>query len=553
MPSVIKNDSLIIDSAIVSRQNIYINEDYIYHYDINDADGIQFFKKTRTIKIGYTHIRSLPNLVSDSLQNLSIFDTPLQGGFSLDSLPNLRTLSFNYDSIIHIHNLDKVKKLVQLTFAGIELDTLPPLDSLSNLQYISVIESNGHFHRLPNLSYNKKLVGLYLFDNSIDSIPSLDSCRELALIDLTNNKVKRMPQLSNNKKLQQLILGHNQLSSLPDVSQSSKLQYLLANNNKIDSLPDLSHNRFLNWIDLDSNRLNSMPDLSSLSSLNILHASANMLSQVPAFNTATVTDLDLSHNMLTSFPIPFYTTPSIWRLNDNLIKQVPDSYTDSFGTIDVSQNKLDFSSASGLKQIDDLAQYASYSFFDYSHQKPFGDRDTVTVLTYSDTILTIADQHYADSYQWYHDGRPISGATDTILHIYCATQADAGTYICHSIGQYFNSHSFRFNYGITEFESEPQTLMVSPTIGKTKLVTLYPTVSGGLITLRYSLPEPQSVTFRVYDTKGSLVYDSDLSTLAHSEYRQVFDLSGMASGSYIAHVQYSLGYSQNLRLVIMQQ
>jgi hypothetical protein len=238
---------------------------------------------------------------------------------------------------------------------------------------------------------------------------------------------------------------------------------------------------------------------------------------------------------------------------------------DSFAQIDISQNKLDFSDAPAMKLIDEriayqvsltnapcCGGYSTVTDFRYTPQKPFGTIDTTTILTYNDTTLSIADQHYADNYQWYRNGVAIAGATDTLLPIYCATQADAGIYTCHSIGQYFNTHSFRFNYGITEFTSESKTLIVSPTIGKQNLAALYPTVSSGTVTLKYSIPEEQTLIVKVYDMAGAEVYTTDLGTRVHGVYTQPLDLSFLPSGSYIAAIQYSKGYNRRVRLVILQ-
>jgi hypothetical protein len=196
-------------------------------------------------------------------------------------------------------------------------------------------------------------------------------------------------------------------------------------------------------------------------------------------------------------------------------------------------------------------EYYLTADYDYSNQKPFGNSDTISTDTYADTIFTIASQQYADSYQWYHADTAIPGAVDTMLHIYCATQADAGTYTCHSLGQYFNTHDFRFNYGLTEFISEPHTLIVSPTIVNPNLAMIYPTVSSGTVTLKYSLPEAQSMSLRIYDMKGSVAYEYTTGIQPHSEYLQLLNLSGLASGTYTARVEYSLGYSRILRLTIL--
>ncbi len=569
VPNCVRNDSLIIDSAHLCTKNICNDGVFSspYYYDIHDIDGLQFFDHTHYIAFGYTHIASLPHLVSDSLNLLSIAFAPIHTLPPLDSLPNLNSLNFEFDSLIFLPDLNHLKNLENIYVVGSSLDSLPSLDSLMFLYEMSIAETYTPLHHLPSLLNNKMLNSLEVYYCGLDSLPDLDSCIELFDIDVSGNNLTKLPSLSNNKRLIFIFSHHNSLTQLPSLSDNTELEYLYLSNNLIDTLPDLSQNVKISVIYLDSNRLKKLPSLTNLTSLKLLHASSNKLLTVPVFSPYSVVDLDLSHNMLTGFPIPNVNSYN-WLLNDNRIRALPDFYPpDSFDVVDISQNILDFSDAYNMKQIDERTAYeislnntptccggiySTAANYAYSPQKPFGNIDTIVTDTYSDTILTIADQQYADSYQWYQNGVAISGAVDTILHIYCATQADAGTYTCHSIGQYFNTHDFRFNYDVTEFLSEPQTLIVSQNIAKSTLAALYPAVSSGNITLKYSLPESQSVVLQVYDLKGSLVYDQNFGTQAHSEYIQPLNLSGLASGSYIARIGYGLGYKQTIRFVILK-
>jgi Leucine-rich repeat (LRR) protein len=576
LPNCLRNDSIIVDSAHISTRSIYIygpTSGAAVYYDVHNVDGIQFFTSTPHIEIAYNNLTDLPHLNSDSLTYLSIAFTKIKHMSLLDSLPNLATLYFSNDSLTSLPDLSRLKSLFDLEIEDELISDIPSLDSLSDLGILSLFFYTGGWYdssrtplsSLPTLSNNKNLRELYCFDCGLDSLPNLDSCKLLTQLLVEGNNLTSLPSLNNQTNLRGLWCDYNRLSNLPALSQCTGLYWLYANNNLLDTLPDLGLNPKVNILYLDSNRLTAMPDLSNLNYLEQLSASANKLTQLPLFQTNKVVYLNLSHNQIVEFPIPYFVSSYSWLLNDNLINSLPDYYVnDSFDIIDISQNKLDFSSAYPMKIIDQLVKYdvdaniqagcCEYYLtadYDYSNQKPFGNSDTISTDTYADTIFTIASQQYADSYQWYHADTAIPGAVDTMLHIYCATQADAGTYTCHSLGQYFNTHDFRFNYGLTEFISEPHTLIVSPTIVNPNLAMIYPTVSSGTVTLKYSLPEAQSMSLRIYDMKGSVAYEYTTGIQPHSEYLQLLNLSGLASGTYTARVEYSLGYSRILRLTIL--
>ena len=213
MPSVIKNDSLIIDSARVCQHDIIINFPYpnkypFILYTVSDIDGIQFFKHINSVILSYTQIQTIPYFASDSLRILSIYGSPLHIIPPLDSLPNLLKLGFTHDSVTHLPDLSHLQNLNYLDIYGSNFDSIPPLDSLTNLEELWICYTNGHFKKLPNLSNNKKLNDLYLQYNAIDSLPRLDSCPLLQYINVSHNKLSTLPSLSNNIDLVSLICDH---------------------------------------------------------------------------------------------------------------------------------------------------------------------------------------------------------------------------------------------------------------------------------------------------------------------------------------------------------
>jgi hypothetical protein len=478
-------------------------------------DGLQFFDRINYCQILYCPLLFFPHLVSDSIQALDIHASKLRIMSALDSLPNLMRLQIDNSLLRSLPSLDRLPKLIHLYVGSSPIDSLPALDSLSHLHflftnylgrdcYYDSCPRVSLFHKLPSLRHNKELLIWQCFSSYLDTLEEMDSFPYLVYVGFFYNKIRHFPTMYA-PRLVDVFLPGNQISDIPDFSGAPGINQLILADNYIPAFPILSP--------LD-----------------------------------TILNIDLSGNEIRYIP-PY----------------LPPRYHDSLMQIDFSRNRLDFGDAYHLLTYNDRLyvnpsrkNFLDAGTFDtvgylFTNQKPFGYRDTVTVLTYGDTVLTIAAQQYADSYQWYKDSVPIAGATDTALHIYVATPADAGSYTCHSIGQYFNTHGFRFNYGITEFGSEPQLLRVDPRQSITNnLATLYPSLSDGHLTLKYALHTPQAVYVKVYSITGALVSSLTIPERAHGQYYEPIYLDELAAGAYFARVDYSGGYNKTVRLVIVK-
>jgi hypothetical protein len=483
-------------------------------YKPKNIDGLQFFDRINYCQILYCPLLFFPHLVSDSIKALDIANSKFLAMPALDSLPNLMRLQIDNSLLRSLPSLDRLPKLIHLYVGSSPIDSLPALDSLSHLHFLTIkyvgrpcyddtCRPTSAFHKFPSLRHNKELLILDCVLTFLDTLEEMDSFPYLVELSLDNNKIRHFPTMYAPRLLDVLLQG-NQISNIPDFSGAPGINELI----------------------LADNHLPAFPILSPLD---------------------TILNIDLSGNEIRYIP-PY----------------LPPRYHDSLMQIDFSRNRLDFGDAYYLLTYNDRLyvnpsrkNFLDAGTFDtvgylFTNQKPFGYRDTVTVLTYGDTVLTIAAQQYADSYQWYKDSVPVAGATDTALHIYVATPAEAGSYTCHSIGQYFNTHGFRFNYGITEFGSEPQLLRVDPRIASTQLASLYPSLSDGHLTLKYALPTPQAVYVKVYSITGALVSSLTIPERAHGQYYEPIYLDELAAGAYFARVDYSGGYNKTVRLVIVK-
>ncbi|MBW8050117.1 MAG: T9SS type A sorting domain-containing protein [Cytophagales bacterium] len=260
-----------------------------------------------------------------------------------------------------------------------------------------------------------------------------------------NNQLTALPDLSNNTALQQLHCAFNQLTALPDLSNNTALLRIYCYSNQLTALPALTNNTALQWLYCYNNQLTTLPDLT---------------------NNTTLQQLRCYNNPLTALP----------DLTNNIALQWLDCYN----------NKLDFSDARELRIADIISTLTTYT---YSPQNPFGVADTFNLYTGYTLSLSIASQDSALSYQWFRGTDTIAGATDTLLVIPNVTLADSGVYICRSYGTALDTNNMIFVPGITEFVSEPFTVIIVPdtrpkafipdTNFRAFLNTTYPTFMDG--------------------------------------------------------------------------
>jgi len=168
---------------------------------------------------------------------------------------------------------------------------------------------------------------------------------------------------------------------------------------------------------------------------------------------AELSDVDLSHNALTdSIPNNFGDMVYLWRLDlshNSLRGGIPESMSSSTNvrTVRINDNHLDVlpDFTSHWPRIDTLAVQSNKLTFEdiepyvvaaidhlvYSPQDSVGRARVVGALLGSSAQLTVSVGGSANEYQWYRNGIPIPGATDTLLAVDPVVEADFGSsYVC---------------------------------------------------------------------------------------------------------------------------
>eukprot|EP00933_Yihiella_yeosuensis_P011371 TRINITY_DN11862_c1_g6_i1.p1 TRINITY_DN11862_c1_g6~~TRINITY_DN11862_c1_g6_i1.p1 ORF type:complete len:1129 (-),score=239.47 TRINITY_DN11862_c1_g6_i1:167-3553(-) len=213
-------------------------------------------------------------------------------------------------------SLDKLRPFLQLQFLNVsrnQLRTIEPLGEMRNLLHLNI--SHNSLIRTDSftapegletvdMSYNmiteigewkmhRYLRELNLRGNFLKEIgPGLLPCKELRMLDLSENHISRLEHLDN-LELRTLHVAQNWLTSLEGVSTLSKLQVLDARHNNITSTSILQVERMprLRKLCLAENRISEMGMVESLSSFPFLcdlYLHPNPVSQLPYYRAQVI-------------------------------------------------------------------------------------------------------------------------------------------------------------------------------------------------------------------------------------------------------------------------
>ncbi|UCG27158.1 MAG: leucine-rich repeat domain-containing protein, partial [Bacteroidales bacterium] len=291
-------------------------------------------------------------------------------------------------------------------------------------------------------------------------IGDLDSLHVLNLPD--NQLTGTIPvEMGNLTRLQHLDLNMNQLTgSIPvGICSLSDLVHIGLHYNQLTgSIPvEMGNLTNLEWLELESNQLTGSipPEIGNLVNLTFLNLKVNTLSGTIPVEIGNLTQLNtlyLSDNqqLTGSIPIEFGTLTNLQYLDlsfNQLSGAVPDEFTGltELLKLELNHNLLtDLPDLSSLTLLFELAinnnrftfediepniGVASTTFL-YSPQDSVGIETTVKVALDSSYTMSVNVGGVNNSYQWYRDGNPISGATGSTYSINAANSSDYGTYEC---------------------------------------------------------------------------------------------------------------------------
>uniref|UniRef100_A0A8C2LFT1 Leucine rich repeat containing G protein coupled receptor 5 n=1 Tax=Cricetulus griseus TaxID=10029 RepID=A0A8C2LFT1_CRIGR len=265
---------------------------------------------THIPKGAFTGLHSLKVLM---LQNNQLRQVPSEALQNLQSLQSL-----------HLHN-NRVHSLGKKCFEGLHsletldlnynnLDEFPTaIKTLSNLKELGFHSNN--IRSIPEKAFvgNPSLVTIHFYDNPIQfvGISAFQHLPELRTLTLNGaSQITEFPDLTGTGNLESLTLTGAKISSLPQAvcDQLPNLQVLDLSYNLLEDLPSLSGCQKLQKIDLRHNEIyeikaGTFQQLFNLRSLNLAWNKIAII-HPDAFSTLpSLIKLDLSSNLLSSFPV----------------------------------------------------------------------------------------------------------------------------------------------------------------------------------------------------------------------------------------------------------
>jgi Leucine-rich repeat (LRR) protein len=149
-------------------------------------------------------------------------------------------------------------------------------------------------------------------------------------------------------------------------------------------------------------------------------------------------------------------------LSGNLLTEIPDFTTNSISTIDVSNNQLEFGT---------LEANAGIPGIDYSNQATIGTASSAAALAGDDFVLSITTSGTANSYQWFKNSSPITGAINNTHTLNAIDITDEADYYCEVTNSIVT--------GLT-LTTEITSLSIESVLGldSAQLVTLYDETGG---------------------------------------------------------------------------
>ena len=160
-------------------------------------------------------------------------------------------------------------------------------------------------------------------------------------LTLSNLKMSGNLTISNLSELVKLECDNNLLQKVA-LSRLPKLKYLNLEQNNIDSLSLLGLKE-LSLLDCSSNRLGSL-DLTSLVSLKSLYCSDNLLDKLDVSHLLDLENLYCNENLLTELDLSLLLNLQIFNCSSNEFRNINLNGLNELINLDLSQNKLPFSS-----------------------------------------------------------------------------------------------------------------------------------------------------------------------------------------------------------------
>ncbi|MCI0750545.1 MAG: leucine-rich repeat domain-containing protein [Flammeovirgaceae bacterium] len=209
--------------------------------------------------------------------------------------------------------------------------------------------SRNNLTLFPDVSKNKKLTKLVLFENSLSTFHSKGS-KYLKELNIRNNKYSAIDNsISRYPELKKLTANNNAISHVDEaISQLKNLEQLSFYQNKLPSIPSALYALTnLRDIDLYYNEIERIePKISNLKNVEILYLSNNKIFSLPESigELSNLKELYIHHNRISNLPASLskLTSLKVLRMNNNYFSTIPESILklSNLENLDLSHNSL---------------------------------------------------------------------------------------------------------------------------------------------------------------------------------------------------------------------
>uniref|UniRef100_A0A8D2JQB7 Leucine rich repeat containing G protein-coupled receptor 5 n=1 Tax=Sciurus vulgaris TaxID=55149 RepID=A0A8D2JQB7_SCIVU len=309
------------------------------------TEALQNLRSLQSLRLDANHISYVPPSCFSGLHSLrhlwlddnALTEIPVQAFRSLSALQAM-TLALNKIHhipdyafgnlsslvVLHLHN-NRIHSLGKKCFDGLHsletldlnynnLDDFPTsIRTLSNLKELGFHSNN--IRSIPEKAFvgNPSLITIHFYDNPIQFVgrSAFQHLPELRTLTLNGaSQITEFPDLTGTANLESLTLTGAQISSLPQTvcDQLPNLQVLDLSYNLLEDLPSFSVCQKLQKIDFRHNeiyeiKVDTFQQLLGLRSLNLAWNKIALI-HPNAFSTLpSLIKLDLSSNLLSSFPV----------------------------------------------------------------------------------------------------------------------------------------------------------------------------------------------------------------------------------------------------------
>lgn len=257
---------------------------------------------------GLSRLRNLwlngPFLLNGSFGNLALENLELVG-LALDDLAEvgaehgIRGLWLTDVPITSLHGIESLDQLSQLHVENAKLTSLEPLAAISGLEELSLQEMSD-LTSLTGLEPHTRLRQVGIDDIPLQSLGPLAGAAQLEALHVQRAALTSLAGLEKKPRLTTVTVAMSSVEDVTGLGDSPALTYLTLTENHIADLSPLAGCPALTTLNVNSNALTSLAALASLDALGSLDAGLNALGAIDVELPASLVELALDHNAITS-------------------------------------------------------------------------------------------------------------------------------------------------------------------------------------------------------------------------------------------------------------